>query len=56
MKSICLQVFFKGICISLTTADRTKVYCEDPTFFCIFFYFSLKFLEEVSLISDIFFQ
>ena len=29
---------FEGICISQTTADRAKVYFEDPTsYFCRFF-------------------
>ena len=27
-------MYFEGIYISQTTADRAKVYFEDPTYFC----------------------
>ena len=36
MKIISIEVYFEGICISQTTADRAKVYFEDPTYFCRF--------------------
>ena len=36
MKIISIQVYFEGICISQTTANRAKIYFEDPTYFCMF--------------------
>ena len=36
MKIISIKVYFEGICISQTTADREKVYFKDPIYFCRF--------------------
>ena len=38
MKIISIQVYFDGICISQTTADRAKVYFKDLIYFCRFWW------------------